>query len=87
MRKGKIQSEDSGKNKITLDKIADEFKGEKFSLIDGMRIDFVKHYDFKDGWVHLRSSNTEPIFRIITEGKDEKQASLIYNFFVKKFGK
>lgn len=87
MKKGKIQSEDSSKNKITLDKIADEFKGERFSLIDGMRIDFVKHNDFKGGWVHLRPSNTEPIFRIISEGKDDKQASLIYNFFEKKFGK
>ena len=37
--------------------------------IDGVKI------DFKDGWVHLRISNTEPIIRIYSESKDEAAAN------------
>ncbi|MFH0974599.1 MAG: phosphoglucosamine mutase [Spirochaetota bacterium] len=85
MKKGKIAVGDAGKNKVMLDKIANQFKTEKITTIDGLRIDFVKHDEFKDGWVHLRPSNTEPIFRIITEGKDASQAAKIYNHFVKMF--
>jgi len=40
-----------------------EYKEEKLNRTDGLRIDFV------DGWVHLRKSNTEPIIRVIAEGK------------------
>lgn len=28
-------------------------------------------FDFSDGWLHLRTSNTEPIMRIIIEAKDQ----------------
>jgi phosphomannomutase len=87
MKKGKVKSDDAKKNKLVFGKIKAEFKGEKFSDIDGLRIDFIKHIDFKGGWVHLRSSNTEPIFRIISEGKDFTQASRIYNYFAGMFGK
>lgn len=38
---------------------------------DGLRI------EFEDGWVHLRASNTEPIIRIIAEGRSETAASHI----------
>ena len=31
--------------------------------------------DFKDCWVHLRKSNTEPILRIYTEAATEKEAN------------
>jgi phosphomannomutase len=31
-------------------------------------------FDFNDGWVHLRASNTEPIMRVIVEAKDENAA-------------
>ena len=36
--------------------------------IDGVKIDFA------DNWVHLRKSNTEPIIRIYTEAKSQKEA-------------
>jgi phosphomannomutase len=29
-------------------------------------------FDFEDGWVHLRASNTEPVMRAIVESKDER---------------
>ncbi|MFA5032505.1 MAG: phosphoglucosamine mutase [bacterium] len=41
------------------------FPKEKENTEDGIRI------DFRDGWAHIRKSNTEPIVRIIYEGKSE----------------
>jgi phosphomannomutase len=49
--------------------IPNGFSGEKIDLTDGVRIDFA------DSWVHIRKSNTEPIFRIIAEAKSEKGAT------------
>lgn len=42
---------------------------------DGLKI------DFKDYWVHLRKSNTEPIIRIITEAQSMKDAKEITEYF------
>jgi len=36
--------------------------------VDGLKI------DFENEWVHLRSSNTEPIMRIYTEAKSQAAA-------------
>lgn len=47
-----------------LKEIANEYKNEKITDIDGVKI------DFNDGWVHLRKSNTEPIIRIYSEAAD-----------------
>ncbi|NNF57805.1 MAG: phosphoglucosamine mutase [Rhodothermaceae bacterium] len=52
-----------------LDKIAVQYAGEKVSTEDGVKIDFA------DCWVHLRKSNTEPIVRIYTEARTEKEAN------------
>jgi len=35
---------------------------------DGCRL------DFSDGWIHLRTSNTEPVMRVILEARDEPTA-------------
>jgi phosphomannomutase len=43
---------------------AEHFAAERIDTEDGVRIDFA------EGWVHLRSSNTEPIIRIIAEARD-----------------
>lgn len=51
-----------------LEVIAEKYKSEKISKIDGVKIDFA------EGWVHLRKSNTEPIIRIYAEGKNEIKA-------------
>jgi phosphomannomutase len=40
------------------------------TTIDGVKI------DFKDGWVHLRPSNTEPIIRIYAESTDRNKAEI-----------
>ncbi len=59
---------------------------EKIDLLDGMRIDFTSEGPMQGGWVHLRASNTEPVFRIISEGISEKQAAQIQSHFTKLVG-
>ncbi len=48
--------------------MADKYKDEEISTIDGVKIDFAEN------WVHLRKSNTEPIIRIYTEAKSQSEA-------------
>ncbi|GHE32651.1 phosphoglucosamine mutase [Sphingobacterium griseoflavum] len=69
------------KNKITLTpsldidnllaKMEDKYKQERYSNIDGLKI------DFENEWVHLRKSNTEPIIRIYSEGPTPDAAEAI----------
>jgi phosphomannomutase len=51
--------------------LIEKFKHEKITIIDGLKI------DFKEGWVHLRKSNTEPIIRIYSESKGEDKANAL----------
>lgn len=44
-----------------LKAVAEHYKDENLTTIDGVKI------DFEDGWAHLRKSNTEPIIRIYSE--------------------
>lgn len=46
------------------------------SNIDGIKI------DFKNSWVHLRKSNTEPIMRIYTEAKSQDEANALAERFI-----
>lgn len=48
-----------------LKKLTEKYKDEKINTIDGLKI------DLKEGWIHLRKSNTEPIIRIYTESHSE----------------
>jgi phosphomannomutase len=56
-------------NKKTANKIITQakkiFKKAKVNTDDGCR------FDFDDGWVHLRTSNTEPVMRVIAEFKED----------------
>lgn len=51
-----------------LEALKQHFKGEQVTDIDGVKI------DFKDSWVHLRKSNTEPIIRIYSEAATMEEA-------------
>ena len=51
--------------------LIEKFKHEKITIIDGLKI------DFKEGWVHLRKSNTEPIIRIYSESRGENKANAL----------
>ena len=74
------------KNKITLDKgvdvkavfkkIQDKYKNQPINTADGLKI------EFDNDWVHLRTSNTEPIIRIYTESNLEKTAENIASRFM-----
>jgi len=69
------------KNKITLQrgidvksvfkKIQDKYKNQPINLEDGLKI------EFENDWVHLRTSNTEPIIRIYAESNFETTADNI----------
>ena len=85
MVKGKVKIGKGSDNSTVTGIIKKEFRNEKVSTADGLRIDFKKHEQFRGGWVHLRPSNTEPVFRIIAEGMDESQAGLIYRHFAGRF--
>src|SRR6185503_9225033 len=69
------------KNKIALEtsvdvnevfkKIKDKYKSHPINTEDGLKIEFDKD------WVHLRTSNTEPIIRIYSESSTETMANNI----------
>jgi phosphomannomutase len=54
-----------------LNKLESQYPQAKISRVDGL------HADFGDSWVHIRSSNTEPILRIYSEASSEIKAQEI----------
>lgn len=61
-----------------LVKMQEKYASEKISTVDGVKIDFAEN------WVHLRKSNTEPIIRIYTEAKSQKEADDLAERFIKE---
>ena len=59
-------------SEVSLEKIfsilENEFKAYPINKVDGFKV------DFEDEWVHLRTSNTEPIMRVYTEAKTQLAA-------------
>ncbi|MEG1556684.1 MAG: phosphoglucosamine mutase [Bacteroidales bacterium] len=56
-----------------LNYIAEKYVAYEVNRLDGVKI------DFEDSWVHLRSSNTEPIIRIYAEAGTEGMAEHLAN--------
>ena len=54
-----------------LAKVKELYQKEEINDIDGVKIDFA------DSWVHLRSSNTEPIIRVYSEASSPEKAEAI----------
>ena len=79
------------KNKITLDngtdvkdifkKIKDLYKHQPINAEDGLKI------EFDNDWVHLRTSNTEPIIRIYAESNFKTTADNIAKRLMQDIGK
>ncbi|MHC4158700.1 MAG: phosphoglucosamine mutase [Planctomycetota bacterium] len=67
MKKDKFVADESQAKQI-LDLAKKTFADAKLNTTDGCR------FDFDDGWLHLRASNTEPVMRIIVEAKDKLTA-------------
>ncbi|MFK8267324.1 phosphoglucosamine mutase [Capnocytophaga cynodegmi] len=68
MSKNKIELTPDVNVDNILKKMAEKYSNENVNTIDGVKIDFA------ESWAHLRKSNTEPIIRIYTEAKTQKDA-------------
>lgn len=66
--KKKLELSEGMDVKMILDSIAKAYEKYEVNRIDGVKI------DFEDSWVHLRTSNTEPIIRIYAEALNESMA-------------
>lgn len=64
MIKQKFDADKKTANKI-ITQAKKTFKKSKVNTDDGCR------FDFDDGWIHLRTSNTEPVMRLIAEFKED----------------
>lgn len=71
--KNKIELTPNLDVKAILEDIKKKYKANPINTIDGVRIDFDKE------WVHLRSSNTEPIIRIYAESETQATADYLAN--------
>lgn len=68
MSKDKIDLDNGTDVDAILKNIAEHFKNEEVSTIDGVKV------VFQNEWVHLRKSNTEPIIRIYAESSSKEKA-------------
>ena len=78
MSKNKIQLTEQINPDLILKAMEQKYAHEQTITIDGLKIDFA------DSWVHLRKSNTEPIIRIYTEGKSQKEADDLAQRFIEE---
>lgn len=67
MKKEKFRA-DKAKAQQVFAAAREYFANAKLNTEDGYR------FDFEDAWLHIRTSNTEPIIRIISEAKDKASA-------------
>lgn len=71
MSKNKIELTEGIDIKYIFTGIQEKYKNQPINTEDGLKI------DFDNEWVHLRTSNTEPIIRIYTESTSETTANNI----------
>lgn len=76
--KQKVICPDSEKKKVAA-KLLDNHREDNVNTMDGLRI------DYSDGWILIRPSGTEPIYRIYSESKDEKTAKERASAFMNEF--
>ncbi len=69
--KNKIELENGIDVKSIFDKIKKKYKNNPVNTEDGLKV------EFDNDWVHLRTSNTEPIIRIYAESDFETKANNI----------
>ena len=67
--KNKIELREDVDVKAIFEKIKAKYSSQPINTEDGLRI------DFDNNWVHLRTSNTEPIIRIYSESGSETTAN------------
>ena len=69
----KLKKEFSGSAQELFQKVEERFKDAKIDRRDGIKVDFER------SWVHLRTSNTEPIVRAIAEAPTRQEAEELAN--------
>lgn len=67
--KNKIELQDGIDVKSIFGQIKEKYAAQPINTEDGLKIEFDKE------WVHLRTSNTEPIIRVYSESKSEEMAN------------
>ncbi len=67
--KNKIELREDVNVKEVFEQIKKKYAAQPINTEDGLRI------DFDNNWVHLRTSNTEPIIRIYSESESEAKAN------------
>ena len=67
--KNKIELGEDVDVKYIFGKIKEKYSAQPINTEDGLRI------DFDNSWVHLRTSNTEPIIRVYSESETETTAN------------
>ena len=61
-----------------INSISNRYSNQMISNIDGLKI------DFKNSWVQLRKSNTEPIIRVYAEAKSKEKAEELSKKFIEE---
>ncbi len=74
IQKDKLTLPDSGVEEA-LKKLVLNHPEAKVNTVDGVK------FDLKEGWVHLRRSNTEPIIRVYAESNEKEAAQNLANKF------
>lgn len=77
--KNKIDLEKDWDVKSGISKLIDLYSHEEVNTEDGLKI------DFKEGWVQLRQSNTEPIIRVYSEANTMEAADKLAQDIMSKF--
>ena len=72
MIKEKVKAGFSDRKRI-MNLVKSKFNKGEINTEDGLRI------DYPDFWLHVRPSNTEPVMRIIIEGRDENLIGSVYS--------
>lgn len=71
MIKGKFECPFSRTSDV-LEEIKRAYKNERIDTSDGVKV------LWPDKWIHIRSSNTEPIIRVIAEAETKKEVNRLY---------
>ncbi len=78
--KNKIELTKDINLKNIFEKLQEKYKNNPLHTIDGLKIEFPETKE----WVHLRSSNTEPIIRIYCESLNQKNAEALAKKFIEE---
>ena len=79
--KNKIELTNGTDVKKIFDQIKELYKNQPINSEDGLKI------EFDNDWVHLRTSNTEPIIRIYAESDFESKADNIAKKLIQDIGR